>query len=114
MAKFYGVIGFIETQETAPGVWTEVPKEYHYYGDIFRNVKKYDTGEGLNKNINVNNQVSIVADPYASEHFFAMRYLEWMGSVWEITNVEVQPPRLILTIGGVYNGQRPSGIASNS
>lgn len=104
MAKFFGKVGYVENKITAPGVTSEVPTEYSYYGDILRNTRRYEAGEHLNDNLNVNNMISIVADAYAYDHFFAMRYIQWMGAYWEITNVEVQRPRLILTIGGVYNG----------
>lgn len=104
MAKYYGVIGFAETKETAPGVWTEVISEHKYRGDVVRNRRRLDGSNYLNDNVSIQNQVSIVADAYANEHFFAMRYISWMGSRWKISEVEVQRPRLILTIGGVYNG----------
>lgn len=104
MAKFYGRVGYVEVKETAPGVWEETPTERYYYGDVLRNTRRWETSEHLNDNLNINNSISIVADPYAYQHFFAMRYIRWMDSVWKITNVEVQRPRLILTIGGVYNG----------
>lgn len=103
MAKFFGKIGFTKTEETAPGVYREVTTERDYRGDVLRNTRKWENGEYLNDDLNVNNQISIVADAYANENFFAMRYISWMGAYWKITNVEVQRPRLILTIGGVYN-----------
>ena len=107
MAKFYGAVGYATTLETKPGVWTERIAEQKYYGDI---VKPYSRGlnnsERINDDITVSNQISILADQYALAHFFAIRFVEWMGSVWKVTNVEVQPPRLILTLGGVYNGPR--------
>lgn len=103
MAKFFGKIGFTKTEETAPGVYREVTTERDYCGDVLRNTRKWENGEHLNDDLNVNNQISIVADAYANENFFAMRYISWMGAYWKITNVEVQRPRLILTIGGVYN-----------
>lgn len=104
MAKFYGVIGYAETVETAKGVYSEEITKRKYYGDIQRNMKRIENGENLNDNIAVNNSISIVADAYAYQNFFAIRYVEWMGARWKVTNVEVQHPRLILTIGGVYNG----------
>lgn len=103
MAKFYGSIGYVTTDETAPGVWGEVVNERSYYGDITKNTKRYQTTENLNDDITISNIISIVADPYAYDHFFAMKYVKWMGTAWKITNVEVQRPRLLLTIGGVYN-----------
>lgn len=106
MGKFFGVVGYVETKETAPGVWTDVVTEHQYYGDVLRNVRRLENGENLNDNINVNNSISIVADAYAERNFFAIKYVEWMGALWKVTNVEVQRPRLILTIGGVYNGPK--------
>ena len=104
MAKFSGLIGYVETPETAPGVYTEVVTNRNYFGDVIRNTRKWEPGQNLNDNLNVNNTISIVADAYANQNFHAMRYIQWMGAYWEITSVEVLRPRLILTIGGVYNG----------
>lgn len=103
MAKFYGKIGYSETNETSPGVWTETIIERNYYGDLLRNFKKTQTPSTLNDDINVANEISIVADPYANQNFHLMKYVEFMGTKWKITTVEVQYPRLILSIGGVYN-----------
>lgn len=104
MAKFFGSIGYAETQETSPGIHREIITERNYYGDVIRNSRKLQSGESVNDDVVVNNSLSIVADPYACNHFFAIRYVKWMGAVWKVTNVEVQSPRLLLTIGGVYNG----------
>lgn len=105
MGKFYGEIGYAETVETAPGVWTEQFTSRQYFGDVIRNVNRVQAGENLNDNVTIDNRLSIVADPYAYEKFHAMRYVKWMGVLWKITSVEVQRPRLILSIGGVYNGK---------
>ena len=102
MAKWFGVIGFAETVETVPGVWEEQITEHKYYGDLIRNTRRLQTADQLNDNINVANELSIVADPFARQNFHAMRYAELMGAKWKITNVEVQYPRLILTVGGLY------------
>ena len=103
MARFYGVIGYGETKETRPGVWSEVITERVYYGDVLQNTRRWETGDHLNDDLNINNKISIVADPYTYQNFHTMRYIKWMGVKWKVTNVEVQYPRLILTIGGVYN-----------
>ena len=103
MAKFFGVIGFVETVETKPGVWTSQVTERNYYGDLTRNNRRLQTSDKVNDDINISNQISIVADPYANENIYAMRYAEFMGTKWKITDVEVQYPRLILTLGGVWN-----------
>lgn len=107
MAKFYGKIGYGESVETAPGVYEDVITELSYYGDVLRNTRQLQDGENLNSNITVSNSVSIVADAYANEHFFAIRYIEWAGTLWTVTDVEVKSPRLILRMGGVYNGHTP-------
>ena len=104
MAKFYGVIGYAETVETRPGVHEEQITERTYFGDLTRNTRRLQTADQLNDNINIANEISIVADPYANDHFHAMRYVEFQGARWKITNVEVKYPRLLLTVGGLYNG----------
>ena len=105
MAKFYGKIGYFETVEVEPGVWDEQIVEYPYFGDLVRNMSLSQSSDGVNNNINVANNISIIADPYANKNFHHMRYVEFMGAKWNITNVRVEHPRLILTIGGVYNGE---------
>jgi hypothetical protein len=104
MAKYYGTVGYAQLVQTSPGVWEEELTEKKYTGDVIRNTRRWQAGEGLNDNLNINNKISILADPYAYQHFHNMRYIEWYGAKWKITNIEVQRPRLILTIGGVYNG----------
>ena len=103
MAKYYGVIGYAETVETAPGVYEEQITERNYYGELVRNTRRLQTSDQVNDNINIANEISIIADPFATQNFHAMRYIEFMGAKWKITNVEVRYPRLILTIGGLYN-----------
>ena len=105
MAKYFGKIGYISTQETRPGVWRSVVTEKEYYGDVIRNTRRLDTAEQVNDNIDISNQISIVADPFAYENFHSMRYVEFMGTKWKVRTVDVQYPRLILTLGGVYNEQ---------
>ena len=106
MAKFYGAIGYAVTEETKPGVWMEKITERMYYGDLTRNTRKLQSTDQLNDNINVANEISIIADPFANENFHSMKYVEFMGAKWKITSIEVQHPRLILTVGGVYNGKQ--------
>lgn len=107
MAKFFGKIGFIETEDLENGVWKASPiVERSYYGDVIRNSKRFESGQKVNDDLNVNNELSILADPYANEHFYAIRYVKWAGATWKVNNVTVEFPRLILTIGGVYNGEQ--------
>lgn len=104
MAKFFGKIGYAETVETTPGVWEEKITERDYFGDLIRNTRSLQSGEQLNDNINISNEISIVADPFAYENFHSMRYVEFMNAKWKISSVDVQYPRLILSVGGLYNG----------
>lgn len=103
MAKWYGKIGYAETTETKPGVWENTITERFYYGDLIRNIHRYQASDKLNDNVNVSNEISIVADPFANSNFHLMQYVEFMGVKWKISSVEVRYPRLILTIGEVYN-----------
>lgn len=103
MAKFYGPVGYADTVETAPGVHEEKITERMYSGDLLRNTGLLQSAETLNDNVNVANEISIVADPFARENFHRMRYVVFMGAKWKISKVEVGYPRLILTIGGLYN-----------
>ena len=105
MAKFYGAIGFAETVEVRPGVISDKITERNYSGDLIRNTRRLQSGNQLNDDIVVSNEISIIADPYANQNFHSMRYVTFMGARWKISNVEVMYPRLILTLGGVYNGQ---------
>lgn len=103
MAKFYGKIGYVVTQETRPGIWKEVVTERNYYGDLTRNNRRLESNSQVNDSFNISNEISIVADPYARENFYSMRYVEFANAKWKISSVEVQYPRLILSIGGLYN-----------
>jgi hypothetical protein len=110
MARFFGEVGYAESVETpvASGIWKDIITEYSYFGDVIRNARKLDSGEKLNNDISVGNSISIVVDQYAIEHFFKIRYIRWAGVLWTVTSVEVQSPRLILSLGSVYNGPTPT------
>lgn len=104
MAKFYGIIGYAITKETEPGIYEEVVVENAYYGDVLKDSRRLQERAKVNDDITISNRISIIADPFANNHFHSMRYVEMMGTKWKITDVEVAFPRLILSIGGVYNG----------
>lgn len=105
MSKYFGIIGFGVTEETKPGVYEPriVPKEY--YGDIVRNSRRLEGGSKINDDLNINMTLSIVADPFAFNNFHQLKYAEYMGAKWKATSVEPQFPRLVITLGGVYNGE---------
>ena len=105
MAKWYGKVGYSETVETSPGVWTPPDTVREYYGDVIRNTTKWAVNsDSTNDDLTVNSQISIIADPFANNKFHSMKWIEFMGARWKVTSVEPQPPRLLLTLGGVWNG----------
>ena len=107
MAKWYGKIGFADTVEQEPGLWVLGVTERSYFGDLISNNWKRQNSGGVNDDINIAHSLSILADPYAVNHCCKMVYAEIMNERWKITNIEIQYPRLILTVGGVYNGNSP-------
>lgn len=104
MARFFGKVGYGSTVEDSPGVFADDIVEYEYWGDVVRNTRELREADKVNKDLSVQTSISIVADAYANEHFFAIRYVEWAGILWTVSSVEVQSPRLILQLGEVYNG----------
>mgnify|MGYP003392037811 FL=1 len=103
MAKFYGVIGYAISEETEPGVFEEQIIERNHVGDVIRNTRRLKEVGKVNDDITISNQISILSDPFTSNNFHTMRYVSYMGSKWKVVEVEVQYPRLILTLGGLYN-----------
>lgn len=106
MPKFYGAIGYGYEEETAPGVYEPMVHERMLYGDVVRNTRRMEAGEKVNNDISVGNSISVVADAYAMDHFFAIKYVMWSGAAWEVQNVTVEHPRLVLRLGGIYNGPK--------
>lgn len=102
--KFYGAVGFVEVSEKRPGVKTLTPVEHSYSGDVLRRSIRFQNGESVNDTITPSQQISILSDPYARSHVGSIKYVKWMGTAWKITEVSVQYPRIILTLGGAYNG----------
>lgn len=106
MAKYYGKIGFIKTEETDPGVYVEKTIERPYKGDVVRNYRRWESSQdSINGNININNSISIISDDFVVNNMPFIRYVEWMGSYWNINSIDVQSPRLILEIGKLYHKQ---------
>lgn len=101
--RYYGRIGYWDTVETKPGLFEPGLNFLYYKGDVLRNYKRNQDGNKVNSDVSVNNSISIVADPYAREHFFDIKCVEWQGALWSVSSVEVQFPRLILELGGLYH-----------
>lgn len=110
MAKFYGPVGFIVEEQGAPDVTLPVPVERNYKGDLEKIYRRIDSGIGTADDLKLSNRLRIVADAYLNDHFYAIRYVKWRGAAWKVTDIEVQHPSIILTLGGVYNGE----IAGNA
>lgn len=105
MKRWYGKVGYSKTVETEPGIWDDQETVCEYYGDIQRNSTRWvGDSNSTNDDLTVNTQISILADQFAIENFYSMKWIEHMGAKWKITNVDPQPPRLILTLGGIWNG----------
>lgn len=105
MAKWAGKIGYMHTEETAPGAFTEVKTERPYYGEVIANSRRFENSQSIIDDIAINNRLSVVMDPYAIQNFQYIRYVSWRGSLWKVSSVTVEYPRLELTLGGVYNVQ---------
>lgn len=108
MTKYCGKIGFVKNVKKQPGVWAPEEIEKLYTGDVIRNMRKWDTNSHQNDDININNSISIIADSFIYENAYYIKYVWFMGAKWKVTNIEVQSPRLILDIGGVYVGETNS------
>lgn len=112
MAKFHGIIGFVNQVETKPGVWEDVTTEKNYYGDILKNLANHQMASQLNDNFVVSDEISIIADGYFRENLSSIRYVNYMGANWKVTSIDGSNyPRIVLTLGGVYNGKDQTGTS---
>lgn len=103
MAKWFGKIGFAIPVEVRPGYNKDSIVERDYYGEVLRNSRRIQAADKISDDVTVSNEISIIADPFANENFHAIRYVQFMGTNWKVSNIDVQYPRLNLTLGGVYN-----------
>lgn len=107
MAKYCGNIGFAKSADDGHGVWEEVITEKKYYGDVLRNTRRWSGNDKIVEDITISNQFSILADSFAKSNIGAMKYITYLGERWKIENVDVQYPRLVISVGGIYNGPEP-------
>lgn len=105
MSKFYGKVGYVRTEETRSGIYKEIVTERNYYGDITRHSYRWENTGNINDSMNITNEISLMADPFLYEHFSELRYIEFMGAKWKIASVQIERPRLTITLGGLYNEQ---------
>lgn len=109
MARFFGKVGFAQpATETVPGVWVEGIVERELFGDVLRPSRQSRDADKINNDLSVTNVVSVVADDYANENISAIRYVKWAGALWDVVDVDIERPRLLLRLGGVYNGPTPT------
>lgn len=104
MSKFYGKIGYVGLQETDPGVYEEFSESRPYYGDVLWSSRRWDRDSDVHDELTLANKISVLVDPYAYEHLQDIKWVEYKNSKWRVTNIEDQYPRIVLTLGGVYNG----------
>jgi hypothetical protein len=109
MARFYGNIGFAINEEVRPGIYKEIYEEFPYKGDVLRNTRRWEATEHLNDDISISNDISIIADTFAKEHFGVMRYVHWMKQYFEIVSatIDTERHRITLSLGGIFNVPDP-------
>lgn len=114
MARFYGEVGYGHSVESpaGSGIWVDEITEFPYFGDVVRNNRQASNAARINYDISVANSIEIVADAYARDNIFAIRYIRWAGALWTVSDVEVRSPRLVLQLGGAYNGPTPGASES--
>lgn len=108
MSKYYGAVGYTTTVETRPGIYEPTIIEREYTGDVIRHQRNWQAAESINDDIVLSNRISIVADDYAYENIGNMRYVTFLGKPWKVKSVDFERPRLVITLGGIYNGQVPA------
>jgi len=107
MAKFSGVIGYAIQEETVPGVWVDQIVEKYYRGDVLQNMNRWQNSDKVNDDFIIDNKISIISDTFLYDNFQHIKYVQWMGTKWKVNRIEILRPRVIISIGGVYNGPSP-------
>lgn len=103
--RYAGKIGFECQVETDPGLWVSRVEERSYFGDVIRNTRRYQDGDKIHDDLRISNQISVLADSFCIEHAFLMKYITWMGQKFKIESVDIAYPRIIITLGGMWNGE---------
>jgi hypothetical protein len=104
MAKFSGLVGYVTQEEQVPGVWSPVEKTAMMKGDVIRLSSTYQDNGKVNSDMSLNHRVSLIGDAYAFENYFKLKWVDFNGLRVEINSIEMQRPRIIITLGGVWNG----------
>ena len=106
--KYTGKIGFAVMKNEGEGIYTEEIEEKVYYGDLLSSRWNNENNQNSPLVVNcffviLNNSISVICDKYLSENISVIRYITYKNSKWCITGIEIQPPRIIINIGGIYN-----------
>lgn len=106
MARYYGEVGYGEPVQVRPGVWEDQITERSYRGEVKQNSRLVSIGDSIIGETRFQTTISILAgaEAFENEKYTAIRYIKWAGSVWTVTSVKVDRPRLILMLGEVYHG----------
>lgn len=109
MAKFSGVIGYQEEVEIAPGIWDTQYLEKPARGDILQknhrwNAMNYSTVSSDS----ISDRITIGADDFVMRlcRQKRIRYVKFEGddTRYSVMDAAVDRPRIVLSIGGVFNG----------
>ena len=114
MARYCGEIGFSTSKKVAPGVYEDEITERKYYGDVTKDFRKNENSDKVVRDVDIRNIFSVVADPFAFENLSFIKYIKYLGIAWNVESVEVQYPRLIISVGGKWNGPGPNVTSSTS
>lgn len=106
MNRFHGIVGYVEEREYPAGAWQPIKTERTYSGEVIQMARSWTKGESTNDNLTITNQIRILADDYAMDHLSEIKYVRWRNSDWKVTRIELEHPRISLTLGGVYNGNK--------
>lgn len=114
MARFVGTVGFAMIEETRPSIYEEVYRERLYKGDLIRKSRQWSPSEHLNDDIQIANDISIIADSFAVMNLGVMRYVHWMDQYFEISSAAIDNDRhrITLSLGGVFNVQDSNRITT--
>ena len=102
--KFVGNVGFETLVEVRPSNWQSVIVERKYKGDMNRVSRRLQSSDKVTDDVALNNEIEILADAFAFENFSNIKYVVWLGTKWKVNDITIRPPKLVLDMGGVYNG----------
>ena len=105
MTRCSGNIGYALVAETQPGVWTEEVVDKKYYGEVVTDNRKFTDQNQINDNLNISNNISVVSNKFMLDNMSYMKYITFLKSKWKISSVDIKPPRIIITMGGLYKDQ---------